>query len=163
MPKTVQCVTNPMMLSMNEWIVGMSSVDVLDMVRREGCVGGAAKGGNMYERAARGVLEQRTFLPVWPPTGREKLPSVAGVEEKIFNKKPNGEGIKKDEDGDVEMEGSGEIDEGPSPYLPLGTMVDTSYLKLGEILNVRPDVLITPSVLQPCVKVCSPQLAPFLL
>jgi DNA polymerase alpha subunit B len=39
--------------------------------------------------------------------------------------------------------------------LPLGTMLDTSYLKLGEMLNVRPDILITPSVLQGTVKVRS--------
>jgi DNA polymerase alpha subunit B len=32
-------------------------------------------------------------------------------------------------------------------------MLDTSYLKLGEMLNVRPDILITPSVLQGTVKV----------
>ncbi|EEH40503.2 DNA polymerase subunit alpha B [Paracoccidioides lutzii Pb01] len=34
-----------------------------------------------------------------------------------------------------------------------GAMLDTSYLKLGEWWNVRPDVLITPSVLPPFVKV----------
>lgn len=137
-----------MMLSMNEVIVGMSSIDILDMLRRESCVGGKAKGINIYERSARSVLEQRSFLPVWPPTGREKLPGVAPVEEKVLEVKKEGEG---------EGSGSGEVDdEGPEPYLPLGTMVDTSYLKLGEILNVRPDVLVTPSVLQPCVKVCIP-------
>jgi DNA polymerase alpha subunit B len=47
-----------------------------------------------------------------------------------------------------------EEEETPSPFLPLGTMLDTSYLKLGEMLNVRPDILITPSVLQGTVKVC---------
>ncbi|KAI9816776.1 MAG: DNA-directed DNA polymerase alpha subunit pol12 [Pycnora praestabilis] len=37
--------------------------------------------------------------------------------------------------------------------LATGTPLDTSYLKLGEWLNVRPDVLITPSALPPFAKV----------
>lgn len=34
-----------------------------------------------------------------------------------------------------------------------GAMLDTSYLKLGEMLNVRPDMLVVPSALPPFVKV----------
>ncbi|KAI9803190.1 MAG: hypothetical protein M1825_001981 [Sarcosagium campestre] len=37
--------------------------------------------------------------------------------------------------------------------LPTGAMLDTSYLKLGEWLNVRPDILILPSVLPPFAKI----------
>lgn len=37
--------------------------------------------------------------------------------------------------------------------LATGAMLDMSYFKLGEWWNVRPDVLITPSVLPPFVKV----------
>jgi len=37
--------------------------------------------------------------------------------------------------------------------IPPGAMLDISYLKLGEILNVRPDMLITPSALLPFAKV----------
>ncbi|KAF2273134.1 DNA polymeras-like protein alpha/primase associated subunit [Westerdykella ornata] len=142
LPKQVQCVTNPMTLSMNEIIVGMSSLDILDMLRREELVGGKARNVNLYERGARNVIEQRSFLPIFPPTGREKLAAPATVKESLF----------KGEGGD----GNGsevEEEEGPSPFLPLGTMLDTSYLKLGEMLNVRPDVLVMPSVLQGCVKV----------
>lgn len=160
--KQVQCVTNPMTLSMNEVIFGVSSLDVLDLLRREELVGGEARKTKVYERGARNVIEQRSFLPVFPPTGRERLGQVAGVEEKVFSAKQLKE--KSKENGDVEMkdgdegkdtqaEDEEEDVEGPGPYLPLGTMVDTSYLKLGEMLNVRPDVLITPSVLQGCVKV----------
>lgn len=135
--KQTQCVTNPMTLVMNEFVLGMSSLDVLDMLRREEITGGKAKSVNLYERAARNVIEQRSFLPVFPPTAREKLLKPEPVEQHLVKE----EG--KDDDGD-----------GPDPFLPLGTMVDTSYLKLGEMLSVRPDVLITPSVLQGCVKVC---------
>ncbi|KAI9736133.1 MAG: DNA-directed DNA polymerase alpha subunit pol12 [Cirrosporium novae-zelandiae] len=35
----------------------------------------------------------------------------------------------------------------------MGSMLDTSYLKLGEWLRVRPDILITPSALSPFAKV----------
>ncbi|KAH7113787.1 DNA polymerase alpha 70 kDa subunit [Dendryphion nanum] len=152
-PKQVQCVTNPMTLSMNEFIIGMSSVDILDMLRREELTSGKAKTTNVYERAARNVIEQRSFLPVFPPTGREKLIPVAGVEEKLFRAEGD---VKKEgeekRDGDMEADLE-EEDAGPSPFLPLGTMVDTSFVKLGEMLNVRPDVLIVPSMLQGCVKV----------
>ncbi|CAI6341186.1 unnamed protein product [Periconia digitata] len=135
--KMVQCITNPMTLSMNEFIMGMSSIDILDMLRREEITGGKAKGINLYERGARNVIEQRTFLPLFPPTAREKLAAPATVEENLHKEGGESEGSLQ----------------GPSPFLPLGTMMDTSYLKLGEMLNVRPDVLITPSVLQGCVKV----------
>jgi DNA polymerase alpha subunit B len=157
--KMVQCVTNPMTLSMNEIIFGMSSLDVLDMLRREEIVGGEARRRNIYERGARNVIEQRTFLPVFPPTAREKLGAPAPVEEKLFKKSKSSDVEMKDgadAAGGTQQEEE-EEDEGPGPYLPLGTMLDTSYLKLGEMLNVRPDVLITPSVLQGCVKV-SPNL-----
>jgi DNA polymerase alpha subunit B len=146
--KMVQTVTNPMTLSMNEFMVGMSSLDILDMLRREELVSGKARAVNLYERGARNVIEQRSFLPLFPPTAREALPAVAPVEEKLYtngDKKTTIKGEKVEEE---------EVDpQAPSPFLPLGTMLDTSFLKLGEILNVRPDILITPSVLQGCIKV----------
>ncbi|RKF55810.1 DNA polymerase alpha subunit B [Erysiphe neolycopersici] len=37
--------------------------------------------------------------------------------------------------------------------VPIGAMLDTSFLKLGEIINFRPDVLIIPSTLPPFAKV----------
>jgi DNA polymerase alpha subunit B len=148
--KQIQCVTNPMTLSMNEFILGMSSIDILDMLRREELVSGKSRSINLYERGARNVIEQRSFLPVFPPTGREALMKPTPVEEKMF-KKGDGADEVKEEKENVEAE----EEQGPSPFLPLGTMLDTSYLKLGEMLNVRPDVLISPSILQGTVKVSS--------
>jgi DNA polymerase alpha subunit B len=141
--KMVQCVTNPMTLSMNEMTVGMSSVDILDMLRREELVSDKARGVNIYERCARNVIEQRSFLPLFPPMARDKVvPAPAPVEETIYKNSEAGTAAE------------GEVDEhAPSPFLPVGTMLDTGYLKLGEMLNVRPDILITPSVLQGTVKV----------
>jgi DNA polymerase alpha subunit B len=144
--RMVQCVTNPMTLSMNEMTVGMSSIDILDMLRREELVSDKSRGINIYERCARNVIEQRSFLPLFPPMAREKVvPPPAAVDEKVFK-------------GDDERkEGDEAVDEqAPSPFLPVGTMLDTSYLKLGEMLNVRPDILVTPSVLQGTVKVSTP-------
>lgn len=144
--KLVQCVTNPMTLSMNEFIVGMSTLDIFDMLRREEIASGKAQAVNFYERCAKNIIEQRNFLPLFPPTAREKLMAPAPVEQKLLqNKAANGD----------KEEAEAEADQGPSPFLPLGTMLDTSYLKLSDMLNVRPDVLITPSALQGCVKVCS--------
>jgi DNA polymerase alpha subunit B len=42
---------------------------------------------------------------------------------------------------------------GTKSQIPAGAMIDTSYLKLGEIINVRPDLLIVPSALTPFAKV----------
>ncbi|KAF1922866.1 DNA polymerase alpha 70 kDa subunit [Didymella exigua CBS 183.55] len=134
--KMVHCVTNPMTLSMNEITVGMSSVDMLSMLRQEEISGGKARGVNLYERGARNVLEQRSFLPVFPPLSREKWTRPVDVEMKP-----------------VQTDAQVDADEEPSPFLPLGTPLDISYLKLGEMLNVRPDILISPSALQGTVKV----------
>ncbi|KAF2490051.1 DNA polymerase alpha, subunit B [Lophium mytilinum] len=137
LPRQAHVVTNPMTLTINEFVVAMSSVDTLDMLRREECVGGKAKAIPLLERGARSVIEQRSFLPIFPPTGRENMPPVAGLPggEKLIN--------KKDDEEETSM---------PSPFLPLGAMVDTSYMKLGEWLNVRPDIFISPSVLSPFAK-----------
>ncbi|KAK2629352.1 hypothetical protein QTJ16_000172 [Diplocarpon rosae] len=42
---------------------------------------------------------------------------------------------------------------GTASGTPMGAMLDTSYLKLGELVNVRPDILIVPSALPPFAKV----------
>ncbi|XWX02018.1 hypothetical protein V2A60_010050 [Cordyceps javanica] len=43
--------------------------------------------------------------------------------------------------------------------LATGAMLDLSYLKLGEMVNVRPDVMLTPSALPPFAKVVESVLA----
>ena len=42
--------------------------------------------------------------------------------------------------------------------IPIGASLDVGYLKLGEMVNVRPDVLLVPSSLTPFVKVSRPSL-----
>lgn len=136
--KMVHCVTNPMTLTMNEITVGMSSIDILSMLRQEEISGGKARATNFYERCARNVLEQRSFLPIFPPTSRDKYMAPVAVPGKLTHPPSDTNDTPHDE---------------PSPFLPIGTPLDTAYLKLGEMLNVRPDLLIVPSMLQGTVKV----------
>ncbi|KAJ4288250.1 DNA-directed DNA polymerase alpha subunit pol12 [Collariella sp. IMI 366227] len=91
LPKTARVVGNPMTLSVNEMVLGISSQDVLFELRAEELVGGGR--------------------------GRKRLPKT----------------------------GTGRGDG--------GAMLDVSYLKLGEMVNVRPDVLVVPSALPPFAKV----------
>ncbi|EEH09961.1 DNA polymerase alpha/primase associated subunit [Histoplasma capsulatum G186AR] len=116
--KQVRTVPNPVTLSLNENVFGMCSHDVLYELRQEEVLGGRPSEGGLLTRLSRYLIEQRHFLPVFPPTARGNLPK-SGVEG----------------------------------GLATGAMLDTSYLKLGEWWNVRPDVLITPSILPPFVKV----------
>ncbi|KDN64977.1 putative DNA polymerase alpha/epsilon subunit B [Colletotrichum sublineola] len=118
LPKTARIVTNPMTLSMNEMVMGISSQDILWQLRHEELVGGRPSDPSLLSRLSRYLLEQRHFFPLFPPTDRTKLPKT-GTEEGI----------------------------------PPGAMLDLSYLKLGEMVNVRPDVLVVPSFLPPFAKV----------
>lgn len=127
LPKQVRMVSNPVTLSFNETVIGMSSHDILYELRREEVLHGKPKEPNLLDRLPKYLIEQRHFFPIFPPTSRENLP------------KPGTDG------------------------LATGAMLDTSYLKLGEWWNVRPDVLITPSALPPFVKVHTSFSFPFLV
>lgn len=121
LPKQVRMVSNPVTVSLNEAVMGMCAHDVLYELRKEEALGGraAAEAGNLLTRLPRYLIEQRHFMPIFPPSSREVLPRGGG----------------------------------PDGVTPIGAMLDVSYLKLGEWWNVRPDVLITPSILPPFVKV----------
>lgn len=118
LPKQARFVTNPAVLSLNEFMIGISSQDILFELRREEVVGGKTKSGDLLARLSRHLIEQRHFYPLFPPVARGFMPRS-----------------------------------GTADGTATGATVDTSYLKLGEWLNVRPDVLITPSSLAPFVKV----------
>lgn len=131
LPKQVQVVTNPITLSINEIVFGISSQDVLSELRRENvhlAENGQAFGDDLLARLAGNVIEQRHFFPVFPPQAREALPKPAGI--------------------------TGEVPAvGAEDRTAVGASLDLDYLKLGEWLNVRPDVLVLPSVLNPFAKV----------
>lgn len=132
LPKQVHVVTNPITLSINEMIVGISSQDILSELRREN-VHQPGKGeqfnDDLLARLSNAVIDQRHYFPLFPPVGRESLPRLSAVA---------GEQI----DGGAEEH-----------RLPVGANLDLGYYKLGEWLNVRPDVLILPSALNPFAKV----------
>ena len=131
LPKQVQIVANPMTLSMNETVVGISSQDVLSELRREN-VHQAAKGQGVNEdflgRLSGHIIEQSHFFPIFPPQAREDLFKPAAIQGEI--PEPGGE-----------------------QRLALGANLDLGYLKLGEFCKVVPDMLILPSVLSPFAKV----------
>ncbi|MCJ1433257.1 DNA-directed DNA polymerase alpha subunit pol12 [Xylographa pallens] len=118
LPKQARTISNPVTISLNEIVIGISAQDILYDLRREEVVAGKPKENNMLARLPRHVIQQRHFFPLFPPVNREHLPKAA-------------------------------TEEGLATGMPL----DISYLKLGEWLNVRPDVLILPSALTPFAKV----------
>ncbi|BCR88761.1 DNA-directed DNA polymerase alpha subunit POL12 [Aspergillus chevalieri] len=76
LPKQVRMVSNPVTLSFNETVIGMSSHDVLYELRREEVVHGRPKEGNLLTRLSKYLIEQRHFYPIFPPTARENLPKT---------------------------------------------------------------------------------------
>ncbi|KXJ93199.1 DNA polymerase alpha/epsilon subunit B [Microdochium bolleyi] len=118
LPKSAKIIGNPMTLSINEMVLGLSSQDVLWDLRAEEVVGPRAAEPNLLSRVAKYLIEQRHFFPIFPPSDRAKLPKT-----------------------------------GTAEGVPTGAMLDLSYLKLGEMVSVRPDVVVVPSALPPFVKV----------
>jgi len=118
LPKQAKMVSNPVTVSLNEIVVGISAHDVLYELRREEVVVGRPKESSMLARLPRHLIQQRHFFPLFPPVDRTLLQKT-GTEEGVAT----------------------------------GMPLDVSYLKLGEWLDVRPDMLITPSALSPFAKV----------
>ena len=121
LPKQAKMVSNPVTISLNEIVVGISAQDVLYELRREEVVVGRPKESSMLARLPKHLIQQRHFFPLFPPVDRTMLPKT-GTEDGVAT----------------------------------GMPLDVSYLKLGEWLDVRPDMLITPSALPPFAKVILP-------
>lgn len=121
LPRSAKIVTNPMTLSMNEMVIGISSQDILYELRSEEL---SRASGDLMGRLCRYLVEQRHYFPLFPPTDRRNLPKT-GTKEGVAT----------------------------------GAVVDLSYLRLGEMVNVRPDVMLVPSSLPPFAKVVESVLA----
>ncbi|KAI1007981.1 hypothetical protein K3495_g263 [Podosphaera aphanis] len=117
-PKSIKIVGNPMVISLNEISVGISSQDILTELRIAEVTGNRPKDPVLLTRLPKYLLEQRSFFPLFPPVSRDLLPKT-----------------------------------GTSAGIPTGAMLDTSYLRLGDLINVRPDILLVPSALPPFAKV----------
>lgn len=130
LPKQVTCVTNPITLSINELVVGISSQDVLYEMQRQTVAQGTNRvSDDLLARLSAGVIQQRHFFPVFPPLAPESLPKPTSCNT-----------VNGDVDGIREK-------------TAVGSSVDIAYSKLGEWLHVRPDLLIVPSMLTPFAKV----------
>ncbi|KAL9056019.1 MAG: hypothetical protein Q9162_003198 [Coniocarpon cinnabarinum] len=126
LPKQCDMAPNPVMLSFNEVMIGLSCHDSLYDLRWEQLVGGTEKTKkDPLARLAGHLIEQRHFAPLYPPRGRDELvkPSIADALE---------------EEGEVKA---------------TGAMLDVGYVALGDWYTCKPDVLLTPSLLNPFVKV----------
>ncbi|KAF7545587.1 hypothetical protein G7Z17_g9065 [Cylindrodendrum hubeiense] len=117
LPKSVRILTNPMSLSINELMLGVSSQDVLSQLHSEELTMGPPS-TDLMSRLCRYLVEQRHYFPLFPPTDRTRL-AKTGTEGGVAT----------------------------------GAALDLSYLKLGEMVNVRPDVMLVPSLLPPFAKV----------
>ncbi|CAN8095135.1 unnamed protein product [Discula destructiva] len=124
LPKSARIVGNPMTLSLNEMVLGISSQDVLWELKGDEVVSRPVPTPDLLARLARHLIEQRHYFPVFPAMDRSRYPKTGTVE-----------GISE------------------------GAMLDVSFLKLGEMVGVRPDVLVVPSALPPFAKVVESVLA----
>ncbi|KAI9830468.1 MAG: DNA-directed DNA polymerase alpha subunit pol12 [Phylliscum demangeonii] len=131
LPRVVKLVSNPVTVSLNEVTLGLSSLDILSELRQSEVVGRRALTSDILQRLPRYLIEQRHFFPLFPPAPIKSVASNATAGA----------------DADADMDAEDDV------TMPMGAMLDPSYLKLGEWLNVRPDVLITPSNLPPFARV----------
>ena len=74
LPKQARCVTNPIVVALNEIVVGASAQDAFFDLRREEVNVGTPAEPNLFTRLARHVVAQRHFFPLFPPVNRAVLP-----------------------------------------------------------------------------------------
>ena len=87
LPKQVKVVTNPVTVSLNEIVVGISAQDVLYDLRREEVVVGRPKESNILSRLPKHLIHQRHFYPLYPPIDRASLPKT-GTESGVATGMP---------------------------------------------------------------------------
>ncbi|MCJ1474789.1 DNA-directed DNA polymerase alpha subunit pol12 [Lambiella insularis] len=80
LPKQAKTVSNPVTISLNEIVVGISAQDILGELRQQEVKVGSPSESNMLARLPRHVIQQRHFFPVFPPVNRAQLPKAATEE-----------------------------------------------------------------------------------
>ena len=133
LPRQARLLSNPVTVSLNEITVGVSSQDILSGLRQCEVFGPHARNTNVLARLSRHLVDQRHFFPLFPPLERKKLMTTTTTTTTTTT-------LTTDE----------RLDDSYTS----GAMLDINYLKLGEWLKVRPDILILPSALPPFAKVC---------
>ncbi|KAL2263681.1 hypothetical protein VTK26DRAFT_5624 [Humicola hyalothermophila] len=129
LPKSVRVVGNPMTLNVNEALLGVSSQDALWELRHEELVVLGGGGGGEQNQPGDSLARASRYLI----EQRHFFPLFPPVDRR-----------KLPRTGTGAVGGEG---------VPPGATLDVSYLKLGEMVNVRPDVLVLPSALPPFAKV----------
>ena len=87
LPKQARMVTNPVTISLNETLVGISTQDVLWDLRAEEVVIGKPKENSLLARLPRHLIQQRHFYPLYPPGDRTTLPKT-GTEDGLATGMP---------------------------------------------------------------------------
>lgn len=124
LPKAARIVSNPMALQMNEAVVALSSQDVLYEIKGEEVVKGTGVPAYVGARPDPMARLCRHLVEQ-----RHYFPLFPPMDRSRLPKVGAGDG------------------------LATGAVLDVSYLKLGEMVNVRPDIMMTPSMLPPFAKV----------
>lgn len=78
--KRAMCVPNPVTLTINDFVIGISAQDILWDLRKEETNIGAPKEGNLLTRLSQHVIHQGHFYPLFPPYSRENLPKPGFVD-----------------------------------------------------------------------------------
>jgi len=80
LPRQAKVVTNPVTISLNEIVIGISAHDVLDDLRRAEVLVGRPRENNVMARLSRYLIQQRHFFPLFPPIDRIALPKTGTSE-----------------------------------------------------------------------------------
>lgn len=127
LPRQAMCITNPCTLSLNEIVLGISAQDILSDMR------GSLVSGGKWIPPADDATQQR-------PDTLARLSRAVLSQRHFYPLFPPPPPPPP-------------TDSTSSSGIKIGASIDTRFLKLGEWLNVRPDMLILPSGLAPFAKV----------
>lgn len=79
--KQAKTVSNPVTVSLNELVLGISAQDILWDLNAQKVQVGKPAGANVLARLPRHLIRQRHFYPVFPPIARSRLPKTTAGEE----------------------------------------------------------------------------------
>ena len=80
--KQTKSVPNPVVVTLNDLVVGISAQDILYDLRKEETIIGKPKQNSLLDRLPRHVIQQGHFFPIYPPVDRRQLPKP-GIKDGI--------------------------------------------------------------------------------
>ena len=87
LPKQARTVPNPVVVTCNDMVIGISAQDILYDLRLSEATVGVTKETNLLTRLTRHVIQQSHFFPLFPPANRTSLPKPS-IEEAIATGTP---------------------------------------------------------------------------